>query len=224
MLSIQKLLANWAVEKNIRLIYASSAATYGDGEMGFSDEITDINQLRPLNPYGWSKQQFDLWVERNHYFDKIVGLKFFNVFGPYEWHKQDMMSMICKAKQQIDETGKVKLFKSYKPEFSDGGQQRDFIYVKDCANLVIWLINNPTVNGLFNCGFGKARSWNDLANAVFKALNKTPNIEYIDMPEHLKNQYQYHTESTMAKLKNQKAPLPEYGLESAIDDYVKNYL
>ncbi|MEK9727578.1 MAG: ADP-glyceromanno-heptose 6-epimerase [Candidatus Margulisiibacteriota bacterium] len=219
-----KVLATWAIEKNIRFIYASSAATYGDGELGFSDEVSDLNQWRPLNPYGWSKQQFDLWLDKNDLFEKVVGLKFFNVFGPYEWHKGNMMSMICKAKTQIDETGKVKLFRSHKSEYEDGGQLRDFIYVKDCAKIICWLLKNNQVNGLFNCGFGKARSWNDLANAVFKSLNKPPNIEYIDMPDSIRNQYQYFTESTMNKMKKVGAPLPEYSLEAAVNDYIQHYL
>lgn len=219
-----KKLATFAIEKNIRFIYASSAATYGNGEHGFSDEISNLNHLRPLNPYGWSKQQFDLWVDSKKYFNKIVGLKFFNVFGPYEWHKGDMMSMVCKAKYQIEKTGKIKLFKSYVNQYQDGGQLRDFIYVKDCANIVLWLMKNESVNGLFNCGFGKARSWNDLANAVFNVLKKSPNIEYIDMPDKIRDQYQYFTESTMKKFINTNGPSPEFDLEHAIEDYIINYL
>lgn len=219
-----KILAEWAIQQNSRFIYASSAATYGDGSLGFDDDESNIEQLKPLNPYGWSKQQFDLWAKSNHLFDQIVGLKFFNVFGPNEGHKGSMRSMICKAKEQIDATDQIKLFKSYLPEYSDGGQMRDFIYVKDCTNMISWLLDNPHVNGLFNYGFGEARTWNDLSAAVFTAMDKPVNIEYVEMPDNIKHQYQYHTKANMEKLRRTSCPMPSYTLEEAVEDYVVNYL
>ena len=217
-------LAEWAIERGIRFIYASSAATYGDGKQGFSDDHRKINQLRPINMYGYSKQVFDLRVLRNSLEKKIAGIKFFNVFGPNEYHKGDMTSVIFKAFHQIKETGKVKLFKSYKKEYKDGGQLRDFVYVKDCVDAMWWLFNNPQVNGIFNLGTGKARSWNDLIKAVFAAMKKKTNIEYIEMPESLRNQYQYFTQAEMQKLKAAGCPVKFASLEDSVKDYVVNYL
>lgn len=217
-------LASWAVKKGIRFIYASSAATYGDGSQGFSDDLDKITSLKPINMYGYSKQVFDLWALKNSFTDKIAGIKFFNVFGPNEYHKEDMTSVIFKAFHQIKETGKVRLFKSYKPEYEDGGQLRDFVYVKDCVNAMWWLLQNPAANGIFNLGTGKARSWNDLIGAVFAALGLPPNIEYIEMPEGLRNQYQYFTQAEMHKLKNYGFPTSFSSLEDSVRDYVVNYL
>jgi len=219
-----KTLAEWAIERGIRFIYASSAATYGDGKQGFSDDQKKISQLRPINMYGYSKQVFDLWVLRNSLEKKIAGIKFFNVFGPNEYHKADMTSVIFKAFHQIRETGKVKLFKSYKKEYKDGGQLRDFVYVKDCVDAMWWLFNNPKANGIYNLGTGKARTWNDLIKAVFAAMKKKSNIEYIEMPQSLRNQYQYFTKAQMTKLKKAGCPVKFSSLEDSVRDYVVNYL
>jgi len=217
-------LAEWAIERSIRFIYASSAATYGDGSLGFSDDHDKIKALKPINMYGYSKQVFDLRVLRHSWEDKIAGIKFFNVFGPNEYHKEDMTSMIFKAFNQINETGEVKLFKSYLPKYPDGGQLRDFVYVKDCIDVMWWLFKNPDVNGIFNLGTGKARTWNDLIKAVFSAMKKTTNIEYIEMPEALRNQYQYFTEAKMDKFKAAGCPVAFSLLEDSVRDYVVNYL
>lgn len=217
-------LAEWAIERNIRFIYASSAATYGDGSLGFSDDHDKIKALKPINMYGYSKQVFDLRVLRHSWEDKIAGIKFFNVFGPNEYHKEDMTSVIFKAFHQIKETGTVKLFKSYLPKYPDGGQLRDFVYVKDCIDVMWWLFKNPDVNGIFNLGTGRARTWNDLIKTVFSAIKKITNIEYIEMPEALRNQYQYFTEAKMDKLKAAGCPVKFSSLEDSVRDYVVNYL
>lgn len=217
-------LAEWAVIKGVRFIYASSAATYGDGIQGFSDDHGLIDNLRPINMYGYSKQMFDLWMLRKSWENKIAGIKFFNVFGPNEYHKQDMTSVIFKAFHQIRETGRVRLFQSYKPEYPDGGQLRDFVYVKDCVEAVWWLMQNPRVNGIFNLGTGCARTWNDLIAAVFAAMDRKLNIEYIEMPEGLRNQYQYFTEAKMDKLKKAGFPAKFSPLADSVRDYVVNYL
>jgi ADP-L-glycero-D-manno-heptose 6-epimerase len=219
-----KTLAEWSLQRGIRFIYASSAATYGDGTQGFSDDHSKINILKPINMYGYSKQLFDLWALKNHVENKIAGIKFFNVFGPNEYHKADMTSVIFKAFHQIKETGKVRLFKSYLPKYPDGGQLRDFVYVKDCLNVMWWLFNNPAANGIFNLGTGKARTWNDLIKAVFAAMGIKTNIEYIEMPESLRNQYQYFTEAKMDKLKAAGCPAVFSPLEDSVRDYVVNYL
>jgi len=219
-----KLLAQWATADNIRLIYASSAATYGDGSAGFSDDQEKIEILRPLNMYGYSKQLFDLWARRAGLLKKIVGLKYFNVFGPNEYHKADMRSFCIKAFEQITSTGKVRLFKSYKPEYADGEQKRDFIYVKDAVDMTLFFYDEPQLSGLFNIGTGKARSWNDLVKAVFAAMGKEPNIEYIEMPESIRNQYQYFTEADITKLCKAGYDKEIIPLEDAIKDYVQSYL
>lgn len=217
-------LAEWAIKRGIRFIYASSAATYGDGSEGFSDDHGKIPALRPINMYGYSKQIFDLWALKNSVENKIAGIKFFNVFGPNEYHKEDMTSVIFKAFHQIKATGKVRLFKSYKSEYIDGGQLRDFVYVKDCVNTIWWLLQHSDVNGIFNLGTGKARSWNDLIKAVFTALRQNPDIEYIEMPEELRDQYQYLTEAKMDKLRQAGCPVSFSALEDSVKDYVVNYL
>lgn len=216
--------AEWAVKKNIRCIYASSAATYGDGARGFSDDDTVSGTLQPINMYGYSKQLFDLWVLRHRLETKIAGLKFFNVFGPNEYHKGDMRSVIHKSVGQVRETGKVRLFKSHKPGYGDGEQKRDFVYVKDCVDVVWWLLQNEEVNGIFNVGTGKSRTWNDLVTAVFAALNREPVIEYINMPSSIREQYQYYTEAHMEKLKSRGCPVEFQLLETSITDYVVTYL
>ncbi len=216
-----KTLAIFCAENNIRFIYASSAATYGYGENGYSDN--SINNLTPLNVYGYSKQAFDEWAKRNDLFKQIVGLKFFNVFGPNEYHKGNMASMVYKSYNQIKNTGKVKLFKSNSPDFKDGEQMRDFVYVKDVID-IIWELYQKRICGLYNLGTGKARSWNDLAKAVFTAMELEPKIEYIDMPEELKEQYQNFTEADMKKLKKTKLNIKFNTLEDNVRDYVTNHL
>ena len=216
--------ADWALRHNARFIYASSAATYGDGSSGFSDDHEIISRLKPSNMYGYSKQVFDLWVLKNKLEKKMAGIKFFNVYGPNEYHKGDMVSVIYKAFHQIQETGKVCLFKSYKKEYPNGGQMRDFIYVKDCANVMWWLLENPSVNGIYNLGTGKARTWNDLIAAVFSSMGRKTNIQYIEMPEPLRNQYQYFTQAQMDKLKKAGCHVNFSSLEDSVRDYVTNYL
>ena len=219
-----KLLAQWATDADIRFVYASSAATYGDGSAGFSDDEEKIENLRPLNMYGYSKQLFDLWARRTGLLKKIVGLKYFNVFGPNEYHKGDMRSFVIKAFEQINATGKVRLFKSHNPKYADGEYVRDFLYVKDAVGMTLFFLDNAKLSGLFNIGAGRARTWNDLVKAVFAAMDKKPNIEYIEMPDSIRNQYQYFTKADITKLRNagyKKDPTP---LEDAIKDYVQNYL
>ena len=218
-----RILAEWAVQRGIRFLYASSAATYGNGEAGFSDEA-DPSALRPLNIYGYSKQVFDLYARRGGLLDRIVGLKFFNVFGPNEYHKGDMASVVFKAFHQIAETGRVRLFESCRQDYADGGQMRDFVYVKDCVRVMWWLLIHPEVFGLFNLGTGKARSWNDLAEALFVALGLPPQVEYIPMPEHLRANYQYFTRSDNAQLQQAGCPLEFGSLEESVRDYTVNYL
>jgi len=219
-----KLLAQWATTDNIHFIYASSAATYGDGSAGFSDDEEKIAELRPLNMYGYSKHLFDLWAKRAGLLKKIVGLKYFNVFGPNEYHKGDMRSFVIKAFEQIKAAGKVRLFKSYKPKFKDGGQMRDFIYVKDAVDMTLFFYDNPQTGGLFNIGTGKARTWNDLVKSVFAAMDKKPSIEYIEMPESIRNQYQYFTQADITKLRKAGYKQETTPLEDAVKDYVQNYL
>ena len=219
-----KLLAQWATDTDVRFIYASSAATYGDGSNGFSDNQEKIELLRPLNMYGYSKHLFDLWAHRAGLLKKLVGLKYFNVFGPNEYHKADMRSFCIKAFEQITAAGKVRLFKSYKSEYADGEQLRDFIYVKDAVDMTLFFYDKPQLCGLFNIGTGKARTWNDLVKAVFAAMGKEPNIEYIEMPESIRNQYQYFTEADTTNLRKAGYDKEITTLEDAIKDYVQNYL
>ncbi|RZB33096.1 MAG: ADP-L-glycero-D-manno-heptose 6-epimerase [Desulfobacteraceae bacterium Eth-SRB2] len=218
-----RILAEWAVSRKIRFLYASSAATYGDGARGLSDEI-DLSGLRPLNMYGYSKHLFDLYAERSELLTEIVGLKFFNVFGPNEYHKGDMASVVFKAFHQIMETGRVKIFKSHSEDYADGEQMRDFVYVKDCVEVMWWLLMYDEVNGLFNLGSGRARSWNDLIRALFTAMGYPPQIEYFAMPEALHGSYQYFTQASMERLKKAGCPLHFRSLEEAVQDYVKNHL
>lgn len=219
-----KLLAQWAIEAGIRFIYASSAATYGDGQAGFDDDEEKLDTLKPLNLYGNSKHMFDLWASKAQLFDKIVGLKYFNVFGPNEYHKAGMRSFVLKAFEQINEKGKVGLFKSYDPKYEDGEYVRDFIYIKDAVDMTLFFYDNPNVKGLFNIGTGIARTWNDLVKATFAAAGKPADIEYIDMPELIRSQYQYYTKANMTKLKSAGYEKQITTLEDAIKDYVQNYL
>jgi len=217
-------LALVALEANARFIYASSAATYGNGENGFIDDETMLPQLKPMNMYGYSKQLFDLWALRHGILDKIVGLKYFNVYGPNEHHKGDMRSLVLKAYEQICATGSLKLFKSHRPDYTDGEQVRDFIYVKDAAAATLHFLHNRQANGIFNVGGGSTVSWNRLAKAVFNAMDRPVSIEYIDMPESIRNTYQYHTCAETAKLRAAGFKDEIATVEEAVGDYVRNYL
>lgn len=218
-------LCEWCLEKRIRFVYASSAATYGDGSQGYDDADDHTWKLRPLNMYGYSKHMFDLWALRTGLFDRIVGLKYFNVFGPYEDHKGDMRSVVIKAYEQILAGDEVALFKSYRSEVADGEQQRDFIYVKDAVDVTLHFLEQRDLGGLFNCGTGVARTWKDLATAVFAALGLQPNIRFIEMPEGLRAKYQYFTQAQIDKLRLVSGYRKAFtSLEDGIADYVKNYL
>jgi ADP-L-glycero-D-manno-heptose 6-epimerase len=219
-----QILARFCLQNDIRFIYASSAATYGDGSHGFDDDPTAMDGLKPLNMYGYSKQLFDLWALRTGVADRMVGLKFFNVFGPNEYHKADMMSVVCKAFRQIGETGRLRLFRSHRPDYADGEQSRDFVYIKDCVDVVWWLLKNRDVNGIFNLGRGEAKSWNELAQAVFAAMDRPVNIEYIDMPEAIREKYQYYTKAGMERLRTLGCPVTFSSLEDGVADYVRTYL
>jgi len=219
-----KTLCRWALAAGTRFIYASSAATYGDGSAGMDDKNEDLRAFRPLNLYGYSKHLFDLYAQNESFLSKIVGLKYFNVFGPNEYHKGDMRSLVCKAYDQIVSTGKIRLFKSYKPEYADGAQMRDFVYVKDAVAMTLHLAETASATGLYNIGAGVARTWVDLANALFDALGIAPNIEFIEMPESIRNQYQYYTCADISKLRSTKYKAPTTTLEDAVRDYTVNYL
>ena len=217
-------LASYCLEKNIRFIYASSAATYGEGENGYSDDESKLKLLKPLNLYGESKQNFDLWAQAKGVLKSLVGLKYFNIYGPNEYHKDDMQSMVRKGFLQVRDEGKLRLFKSYKPEYCDGGQKRDFLYIKDAVAMTLFFLDKNIAGGIFNVGSGQARNWNDLAKAIFSPMGKKIDIEYIDMPAEIKNHYQYHTCSDMKKLRNIGYIHPVISLEEGIEDYVKKYL
>lgn len=217
-------LCEWSIRHKVRFIYASSAATYGDGSIGYSDDDAALPTLRPLNMYGYSKHMFDVWARKHGLFDRIAGLKYFNVFGPYEDHKGDMRSMVSKSYDQIKKAGKVQLFKSYRPDYADGEQMRDFIYVKDAVAVTLHFLEDRSAGGLFNCGTGKARSWKDLANAAFAAMGAAPQIEFIEMPDVLRGKYQYFTQAEMAKLRGAGYVAPFTSLEDAVHDYVTTYL
>ena len=219
-----KSLAKYSIKNNVRFIYASSAATYGDGSLGFKDNVDDLYSLRPLNMYGYSKHIFDLWLQKNEMLDKVVGLKYFNVYGPNEYHKGDMRSVVNKAFEQIESTGKVRLFKSRNPGYKDGEQKRDFVYIKDAVDMTLFFLDNKAKNGLFNIGSGKARTWNDLVSAIFNAMDKPVNIEYIELPGYLAEKYQYFTEADLEKLKKSGYSNLKFTLEEGVTDYVKNYM
>jgi ADP-L-glycero-D-manno-heptose 6-epimerase len=223
--TFSKRLISFSVEHNIRLIYASSAATYGDGALGFNDE-TPSDHLFPLNRYGFSKQLVDIWVEKEILkkgIGEIAGLKFFNVYGPNEYHKGLMISVPYKAFHEVRRLGEVSLFKSYREDFIDGGQKRDFVYVKDCLDVITWLLKNKVI-GIFNVASGEARSWNELAKAIFSALSVPPNIKYIEMPENLRLQYQYFTKGDITKLRVAGYNQDFTTLEDGVKDYCLNYL
>lgn len=232
---------NYCVEKNIPLVYASSAATYGDGELGYKDDHELPYKLDPLNPYGRSKNEFDKWVLERSRQSKVeetrhalslqkteppfwYGLKFFNVYGPNEYHKGRMASVIFHSFNQIRSTGKVKLFKSHKSEYKDGEQLRDFVYVKDVVDICYWLMNEKPASGLYNLGTGNARTFKDLVTAIYKSLDKEPMIEYIDTPPDIRDKYQYFTEADMTKIGKAGYKEDFYSLEEGVETYVKNFL
>lgn len=233
---LSRKLWKWCATNDVRFIYASSAATYGDGGEGFEDQdsIAHLAKLRPLNAYGWSKHVFDRRVSRIVQDNRAgtgekmppqwAGLKFFNVYGPNEYHKGDMMSVACKLYPQIMAGIVAKLFRSGHPDYQDGGQMRDFIYVGDCVDVILWLLENPQVSGLFNVGSGKARSFKDLAESCFRALGKAPQINYIDMPQELQAKYQYFTQADMTKLRAAGYTKPMTELEEGVRIYMQDYL
>jgi ADP-L-glycero-D-manno-heptose 6-epimerase len=220
-----KMLWNKCIDYQIPLVYASSAATYGLGELGYDDNEALIPQLKPLNPYGDSKNDFDIWAlnqEKKPFF--WAGLKFFNVYGPNEYHKSRMASVIWHAFRQINETGSLRLFKSHRPDYTDGQQMRDFIYVKDLVSVCVFLMEHRKNSGIYNLGTGIARSFNDLGKSTFVAMGKEVNINYIDTPADIRDKYQYFTEANMNKLISIGYDKPFYTLEEGVKDYVQNYL
>ena len=222
-------LAAWALGQTVRrrktrFVYASSAATYGDGSAGMDDGDSELNKLRPLNMYGYSKHLFDLHARQAGMLNQIVGLKYFNVFGPNENHKGDMRSLVHKSFGQVQAEGVIRLFKSHRSDFRDGEQKRDFLYVKDAVAMTLHLAATPKANGLFNIGSGAARTWLDLARAVFTALDRKPKIEFIAMPEVIRGKYQYFTRANPARLRAAGYTAPVTSLEDAVTDYVRNYL
>jgi ADP-L-glycero-D-manno-heptose 6-epimerase len=222
---VTKELAAWTLKQDARFIYASSAATYGDGAQGMDDQSDDLARLRPLNMYGYSKHLFDLHAQREGWLKRIVGVKYFNVYGPNEDHKGDMRSLVNKAYQQILATGKVQLFKSHKPEYKDGEQKRDFLYVKDAVEMTLHFADSAkNAGGLYNLGSGEANTWLALTNAIFAALGRPPAIEFIDMPEVLRGKYQYFTQADTTKLRASGYARAMTPLTTAVRDYVQNYL
>jgi ADP-L-glycero-D-manno-heptose 6-epimerase len=217
-----KRLASWCLDrtKPIRFIYASSAATYGDGTLGYADDHERLPELRPLNMYGYSKQMFDLWNLSHSCLDQVVGLKFFNVFGPNEYHKGPMRSMVAKAYEQITETGKVQLFKSLHPNYRDGEQTRDFVYIKDVVDMALFFLDPALGGGIYNIGTGRARTWLDLIGSVFRSLGREPCIEFVDMPEGLREKYQYHTQADIEKIRRAGFTGHVRTLEESVADYV----
>lgn len=216
---------NYCTRKNIPLVYASSAATYGAGELGYKDDHALPFQLKPLNPYGVSKNEFDKWalVQQTHP-PHWYGMKFFNVYGPNEYHKGRMASVIFHSFNQIRDNGFVKLFKSHRPDFKDGQQLRDFVYVKDVVKVCAWFMDHDAASGLYNLGTGKARSFEDLVRSTYAAIDTAPDIRYIDMPEDIRDKYQYFTEADMSKLITAGYSEPFHSLEKGVDDYVRHYL
>ncbi len=219
-----KHLAKFAVREDIRFIYASSAATYGDGSQGYSDQVADTSIFMPLNMYAMSKLMFDVWSYRNGLQNKLVGLKYFNVFGPNEYHKGDMRSLICKGYGEIKKTSKLRLFKSYRSEYADGEQVRDFIYIKDAVEMTLFFLDNPMQCGIFNAGSGVISSWNALGTALFDAMGLKKYIEYIEMPNALREKYQYHTLAELGKLRQAGYEKRITPLADTVREYVQNYL
>ncbi len=214
----------WSLRSGARFIYASSAATYGDGSKGYSDDDAVTPTLEPLNLYGASKQWFDLWALKTGALQRIAGVKYFNVYGPYEDHKGDMRSLVNKAYAQVLRDGEISLFKSYRPEFKDGEQRRDFIHVDDAVAVTLFFLDHPNVSGLYNCGTGVARTWVDLAKALFSAMDLPARIRFIDMPETIREKYQYHTEADMTKLCKAGYSAPFLQVETGVRRYVQEYL
>ncbi|HNX52990.1 MAG TPA: ADP-glyceromanno-heptose 6-epimerase [Pontiellaceae bacterium] len=212
------------LDAGVRFVYASSAATYGDGTLGYSDADEMTPKYKPLNMYGYSKHMFDLWAIKSGAIREIAGMKYFNVYGPGEAHKGDMRSVVHKSYGQILKDGEVKLFKSHRPGYKDGEQVRDFVYVKDAVEETLWFGEHPEVSGIFNCGTGQVRTWKDLVSAVFCAMGRQPNIQFIDMPEHLRGKYQYHTQADLTKLRAAGYTRPFMSLEDGITDYVQSFL
>ena len=227
---LSMMLWRWCSLHNVRLIYASSAATYGAGVNGFDDdgEIEALARLRPLNLYGWSKHLFDMdavsLATAGIAPPQWAGLKFFNVYGPNEYHKGGQESLVAQLYRQIDETGKARLFRSHHPGYPNGGQERDFVWVGDCIDIMLWLHDNPAVNGLFNVGTGRARTFSDLAQACFAAMRREPVIEYFDTPEHIRKHYQYHTQAAMGRLREAGYDRPPTALEDGVGRYIQDYL
>ncbi|AOS83505.1 ADP-glyceromanno-heptose 6-epimerase [Chlorobaculum limnaeum] len=219
-----KMLAMWCARKETRFIYASSAATFGDGSEGYRDGIEALDRLRPLNMYGYSKHLFDCWMLRDGLLDKAAGLKFFNVYGPNEYHKEEMTSVVFKAFNQIGDNGSVRLFRSHNPDYANGEQMRDFVYVKDCTKIMQWLIETPSATGLFNIGTGQARSFRELVTATFDAMERPVSIEFIDMPETIRDKYQYYTCAECDHLRQAGYTGRMTPLEEGVRDYVQNYL
>ena len=223
-------LFDWCAAHGRRLVYASSAATYGDGKEGFADDdsLTALKALRPLNAYGWSKALFDIYArrqtDRGAAPPQWAGLKFFNVYGPNEGHKGSMKSVVTQIWPTVAAGGTVKLFKSHNPAYADGGQLRDFVYVRDCVQAALWLLDNPQVSGVFNMGSGQARSFKDLALATFEAAGKSPSIDYIPTPEVIRDRYQYFTQGPIDRLRAAGYAAPSTPLEAGVADYVQTYL
>ena len=214
----------WCVNRGVSCVYASSAATYGDGEHGFTDEHSMFDRLMPLNLYGKSKLDVDVWARDRGYLDHVAGLRYFNVFGPNEWHKEGMRSVVNKKFPEIRDTGKITLFKSYRPNYADGAQERDFVYVRDVVDITLWFLEQKDVSGVFNVGTGLARTWNDMARAMCGALYRPTAIRYVEMPENLRNQYQYHTKADVTKLRRAGYDRPFTSLEDSINDYIRGFL
>ena len=217
-------LASWAMAHGARFVYASSASVYGDGALGFSDADTVTPTLLPLNPYAFSKWLSDTEAIREGWTEKVAGLRFYNVFGPNEYHKGRLASVPWHATNQIRETGQIKLFQSHNPRYADGAQERDFVYVKDVCAVVLWFLDHPEANGIYNVGTGQARTFNDLAAAIFRALDKPQDITYIPTPENIRAAYQYHTQADLTRLRLIGCDIPFLSLEDAIDDYIGTYL
>jgi len=215
-----KMLAEFALKNGIPFLYASSAATYGDGECGFSDSDEVTSNLRPMNMYGYSKHLFDLWAIRNKVQNTLIGFKFFNVYGPNEYHKGGMMSLVCKKFDDVVRDKTIQLFKSHRADCKDGEQKRDFIYVKDVVDAMGYFVEHPDRGGIYNLGSGKAHSWNDVVRALFQALHIPLNIQYIDLPEILRDKYQYFTEADVTKLRKAGYVKPFVALDEAVADYV----
>ena len=218
-------LFEFCTANNVNLIYASSGAVYGDGKQGFDDNI-DPSLLSPLNLYGWSKSEFDVWaLKQKNTPQNWYGLRFFNVYGPNEYHKGPMKSLVCKAFSQINHTGAIQLFRSHNPDYKDGMQLRDFVYIKDITRWMYELYKNKSVtSGVYNMGYGQARTWLDLVTPIFSSLKKDIQIDWIDIPENIRDQYQYFTEAKITKLLSQGLPPPQWDVKQGVTDYIENYL